>query len=82
MKFTECIDLVVRHLEYRMFNSPRTGLLTSKYGNTYYHPKESCLRLKWENSFQPHNLVIEDRMQSLLSSAQKEVILKEFGIPL
>lgn len=82
LKFTECDDLVVRHSEYRTFNSPRTGLPTSKYGNAYYHPRQSCLGLKWGNSFQPHDLVIEDRMQSLLSSAQKEMILKEFGIPL
>ena len=82
VKFTECDDLVVRHSEYRTFNSLRTGLLTSKYSNAYYHPKQSCLGLKWGDSFQPHNLVIEDRMQLLLSSAQKEMILKEFGIPL
>ena len=54
--FTECDDLVVRHSEYRTFNSPRTGLPTSKYGNAYYHPKHSCTGLKWGDSFQPHRL--------------------------
>ena len=62
VKFTECDDLVARHSEYHTFNSPCTGLLTSKYSNAYYHPKQSCLGLKWGDSFQPHNLVIEDRM--------------------
>ena len=70
--FTQFDDLVVRHAEQRMFNSPRTGLPTSKYGNAYYHPKQHCLKVKWED-FQPHDLVIRDNMLPLLSTVHKEM---------
>ena len=80
--FTQLDDLVVRHAEHRAFNSPRTGLPTSKYGNAYYHPKQLCLGMKWGDSFQSHKLVIDDSMRPLLSVFHKEMILKEFGISL
>ena len=78
--FTQFDDLVVRHAEQHMFNSPRTGLPTSKYGNAYYHPKQHCLKVKW-GDFQPHDLVIHDNML-LLSTVHKEMLFMEFGVPL
>lgn len=45
--FTQLDDLVMRHAKYRTF----ARLPTSKYGNTYYHARQCCFGLKWEESF-------------------------------
>ena len=69
--FTQADHLVVKHAEP---NSPQTGLPMSKYGNAYYHPKQHCIRLKWGETFQPCDLVIEDSTRSLLSAFHEEMV--------
>ena len=73
--FTQLDTVVLQHLEFRQFNSPRSGLPSSKYGNAYYHAKKRCMELKWGLNFTiliPENVV--------LASQQRDSLREEFGV--
>ena len=40
-------DMAIQHMEPRMYNSPITGMPTSKIGNAYYHVYLPCLQYNW-----------------------------------
>ena len=73
--------IVVQHAEFRQFTSPRTGLPSSKYGNTYYHPNRKCIELKWGGYFSTSHVIIPDNVRSQLTPSQKDTLFQEFGIP-
>ena len=40
-------DMAIQHVEPRMYNSPITGMPTSKIGHAYYHVYLPCLKYNW-----------------------------------
>lgn len=78
--FSSADEIVVQHAEFRHFNSPRTGLLTSKYGNAYYHPNRKCIELKWGVNFWNSGVIIPDSVKPHLTPSQKDILFQEFGI--
>ena len=71
--------IVIQHPEFRQFNSPRTGLPTSKYGNAYYHPRKRCIELKRGLHFE---VFVSDEVKPKLTPPQRDELMKEFNIVL
>jgi len=74
-------DLVIRHEEFRSYNSPATGTMASRFGNAYYHPRYFCITKKWPE-FTPAQLCIPEDIMVQLTDYQKSFIAQEFGIQL
>ena len=73
--FTKQDTIILQHMEFRQFTSPRSGLPSSKYGNAYYHAKKKCVALKWGQNYTisiPENLSLD--------SHQKANLNEEFGV--
>ena len=79
--FSAADKIVVQHAEFRQFTSPRTGLPSSKYGNTYYHPSRKCIELKWGGNFSTSHVISPDNVRSQLTLSQKDTLFQEFGVP-
>lgn len=77
--FTKADGIVIQHAEFRHYTSPQSGLPTSKFGNTYYHPKKVCIELKSGLQFDPNNLVVLDSIKEQLTASQKQHLRQEFG---
>lgn len=75
--FSVADQIVLQHPEFRNFNSPRTGLPTSKYGNAYYHVQRRCIEWKWGVNFE---VIIADSVKTKLTPSQKDILVKEFNV--
>ena len=78
--FNECDKIVVQHPEFRSYNSPRTGLPASKFGNAYYHLNRCCIETKSGLPLRTDDIIVPDDVRAKLTGDQKSIICKEFGI--
>ena len=72
-------DILIKHEEFRVYNSPVTGAPASKFGNAYYHPRFSCLMQKWPE-FTATMLTIPEEVLPRLTSFHKSLMYQEFGL--
>ena len=77
--FLHSDDLLIKHEEFRSYNSPVTGAPASKFGNAYYHPRLCCLTQKWPQ-FTSTLLTIPEEVVVRLTSFHKSLLYHEFGL--
>ena len=77
--FLHSEDVLIRHAEFRSYNSPVTGAMASKFGNAYYHPRFYCVTKKWPE-FTAAQLCIPQEIMVHLTVFHKSLLAQEFGI--
>jgi len=77
--FSPSEDLLIRHAEFRLYNSPVTGAMASKFGNVYYHSIYCCVKKKWPE-FTPAQLCVPVEVVEHLCIVHKSLLAREFGI--
>ena len=79
----ECADppynMAIQHVEPRMYNSPITGMPTSKVGNAYYHVYLPCLQSNWP-TVSASDITIPLELQITLSDGHKVLLSHNLGI--
>ena len=79
--FSRNDELVIKHGEFRSFNSPVTGYPTSKFGNAYYHIKLQCLKFKWPG-IRVEEIVVPEDVANHLEDAHKTLLYQELSLQL
>ena len=74
-------EIVIKHPEFRSYNSPVTGHPTSKFGNAYYHIKMRCLKLKWPG-VKVEDIVVPEEVATQLKDTHKSLLCQEFSLQL
>ena len=69
-------NMDIQHMEPRKFNSPVTGMPTSKFGNTYYLP---CMHTNWP-SLLGHDVIVPIELVPTLLSEHKMLLYQNLGI--
>jgi hypothetical protein len=82
INFTDFDKIVVQHPEYRSYNSPKTGLPASKFGNTYYHLRKHCIEMKSGFALTSEDILVADNVKENLTYEIRNKILLEFGLVL
>ena len=77
--YSQFDEMVVKHVEFRHFTNPQTGLPAKRFGNTCYHCQMACILLKCPG-FCGHLLVVEDDVKKQLSDIQKALVITEFNV--
>ena len=72
-------NMAIQHMEERHFNSPVTGMPTSRHGNAYYHMYLPCLQANWPQ-FHRDNLVVDPDLKAKLQPEHKHLLLTNLGI--
>ena len=72
-------NIAIQHMEERQFNSPITGMPTSRAGNAYYHVYLPCLRVNWPD-FKGNELVIDPGIMAKLKPEHKHLLFANLGI--
>ena len=71
--------MAIQHVEPRMYNSPITGMPTSKVGNAYYHVYLPCLKSNWP-TVSAIDITIPLQLQTTLQYEHKVLLLHNLGI--
>ena len=74
-------NMAIQHVEPRMYNSPITGMPTSKVGNAYYHVYLPCLQSNWP-TVSAIDITIPLELQTTLQYEHKVLLLHNLGITL
>ena len=76
-------NMAIQHMEPRMYNSPITGLPTSKIGNAYYHVYIylPCLQSNWP-ALSASDVTVPSELRSILQYEHKQLLLRNLGITL
>jgi len=75
--FGQSDEVVLQHAEFRHYTNPQTGFPASKYGNAYYHPRKSCIELKWGPVYE---VVVPEAITGKLTFPQKQQLYQEFAV--
>ena len=71
--------MAIQHMEQRTYNSPITGIPTSKIGNAYYHAFLPCLQSNWP-AVSASDIVIPSEVVLKLHSEHKLFLFHNCGI--
>ena len=74
-------DMAIQHVEPRMYNSPITGMPTSKIGNAYYHVYLPCLKYNWP-TISANDIAIPFELKTMLLYEHKILLFRNLGITL
>ena len=74
-------DMSIQHVEPRMYNSPITGMPTSKIGNAYYHVYLPCLQYNWP-TISANDITIPFELKTMLLYEHKILLISNLGITL
>ena len=72
-------NMAIQHVEQRMFNSPITGMPTSRVGNAYYHVYLPCLRSNWP-TLSGNDIIIPTELLPMLQPEHKIFLFQNLGI--
>ena len=72
-------NMAIQHMKPRKFNSPVTGVPTSKVGNAYYHVYLPCLHTNWP-SLLGHDVILPTELVPKLLSEHKMLLYQNLGI--
>ena len=74
-------DLLIRHLEVRVYNQPRETKLRIgiKPEMVYFHPLQPCENITMQD-VRDGRLLLQDDIEQCLNMAHKRLLLKEFGM--
>ena len=72
-------NMAIQHMEPRTFNSPITGMPTSKVGNAYYHVYLPCLHTNWP-ALSGSDVTIPTELVPKLLSEHKILLYQNLGI--
>ena len=72
-------NMAIQHMEPRKFNSPVTGVPTSKVENAYYHVYLPCLHTNWP-SLLGHDVIVPTELVPKLLSEHKMLLYQNLGI--
>ena len=71
--------MAIQPMKSRKFNSPFTGVPTSKVGNVYYHVSLPCLHTNWA-SLLGHDVIVPTELVPKLLSEHKMSFYQNLGI--
>ena len=72
-------NMAIQHMEPRTFNSPITGMPTSKVGNAYYHVYLPCLHTNWP-ALSGRDVTVPTEFVPMLLSEHKILLYQNLGI--
>ena len=72
-------NMAIQHRVELQFNSPLTGMPTSRLGNAYYHAYLPSLRKNWPH-FTGGNMMIDLDLKTKLKLEHKQLLLINLGI--
>ena len=72
-------NMAIQHMELRTFNSPITGMPTSKVGNAYYHVYLPCLHTNWP-ALSGRDVTVPTEFVPMLLSEHKILLYQNLGI--
>lgn len=75
-------NICLQTSEPRVYTPQGSSVQQSRWGNTYYHCKIQCVRLKWPNFHPQMHVIVHHSIKEKLSPLHKGYISSELGLHL